>query len=48
MGVSVMGDACISFIECDGNALAVVEEHRCFNISKCITVDSNIFSNINS
>jgi hypothetical protein len=26
IGVSVMGDASISFIEYDGNALAVVEE----------------------
>jgi hypothetical protein len=48
MGVSVMGDVNISFIECDENALAVVDEHRCFNISKCITVDSNKFSNISS
>jgi hypothetical protein len=32
MGVSVMGDLNILFIECDENALAVVEEHTCFNI----------------
>jgi len=35
-------------LDCDGNALAVVYEHKCFTIAKCITVDSNIFSNIKS